>query len=162
MSFVEIMESRKRAQREQLRILCAQLCIEAEVFSTGSRYGDCVLHTTIFERSFLERFGSPDWNVFEALFKANPRECLCIIDSIKSFSNETRWSLIEDKPQEIVDLVEEARRVCPPSDILIQEGINRHLTRLTTGVNLQPSSLEEEQLRYRYEMGTQGEQSSNA
>lgn len=60
MSFVEIMESHKRAQREKLRILCAQLGIEAEVFSTGSRYGDCVLHTTIFERSFLERFGSPD------------------------------------------------------------------------------------------------------
>jgi len=154
MNFVEIMEARREAQKEQLRRKCAQLGIEDEVFSPTSRYNGCVLHTTVFERSFIERFGKPDWDVFAALFRANPRECLCIIDSTTTFSNETRWSLLEDKPQEIIDLVEEARRVCPPSELLIQEGISRHLTRLTTGANLPPSSLEEEQLRYRYEMGT--------
>lgn len=154
MNFVEIMEARKSAQREQLRRNCVRLGIEDEVFSHNSRYGNCVLHTTIFERSFLEQFGKPDWKVFSALFEANPRECLCILDSTKAFSNETRWSLIEDKPQEIIELVKEARRVCPPSELLIQEEIGRHLTRLTTGANSNPASLEEEQLRYRHEMGT--------
>jgi hypothetical protein len=154
MNFLQQMEARKSAQKEQLRHKCVQLGIEGEVFSPTSRYDGCVLHTTVFERSFIERFGKPDWEVFAALFRANPRECLCILDSTTTFSNETRWSLIEDKPQEIIALVEEARRVCPPSELLIQEGIGRHLTRLTIGVNLPLSSLEEEQLRYRHEMGT--------
>lgn len=116
---------KKRKALDLLREQCKELGIKDEVFS-NKRYEGITLLNVVFERSFISRFGPPDWHVFFAIFTSNPRGCLIIIDGsppigtdIEYPEDATLWSIIEDKPPHIVELVEEARRVCPDAALVI-------------------------------------------
>lgn len=139
MSFLELLERRKCAQIEAFKAICNENGLDYLLDNNNSRYKNIVFLTTAFQRSFYPQFGAPDWQAFIDILKLKPEECLPLLEAGPPISEHTRypdgttiWDIIEDKPQHIVECVEDLKIEYSSRDLNL-EGIAKHINMLKTG-----------------------------